>query len=53
MKEKPELILARVRKIFKRIEKNNYKKQTSLDRELLEKIILTLEKVIEYIKKEK
>ena len=37
MKEKPELILARVRKIFKRIEKNNYKKQTSLDRELLEK----------------
>ncbi len=53
MKEKPELIIERIRKIFKRIEKNNNKKQTSLDKELLKKIILTLEKVIEYLKKEK
>ena len=59
MEKQVKNILSRLKKINQTIQqpsfnnKNNNKKQTTLDRELLKKIILTLEKVIEYIKKEK
>ena len=44
-------ILNRIRKINKKIKKSNFSQKENIDKKLLRKTIITLEKILNYIEK--